>query len=231
MTTQLGCVISRVGTVIAGVLMRYPIGFLCICALGATPLVGCFDDFLESESCDGVVCPDDGNECTVEYCVCTGWWCNAECLSTPVVNGTDCTFDGLSGVCASGVCGENLCEGVVCDEDDDACTDEECDYVDGTCHFSPVVCDDRDECTDDTCNPVDGCIFTPDEDKEGTICESEDLIEVGAVGMCEAGACLGPCDPASEQILQCPIEGFEDFFSCCPGWEYCTEACYSEVQP
>lgn len=197
--------------------MRYVSGFLCICALGVMPLGGC-GPILESGSCDGVVCPDDGNECTSEFCRCDGWWCTAECVSAPVVNGTDCTFDGVAGVCVDGVCGENRCEDVVCD-DDDACTDDECDYVDGTCSFPPATCDDHNDCTEDTCSPADGCMFTQDPDRDGTICEGGP----GGVGMCEAGACVG-CDPASEEELPCPIELFENFL-CCPGAALCSETC------
>ncbi|MGB5351302.1 MAG: hypothetical protein WBN10_16975 [Polyangiales bacterium] len=144
-------------------------------------------------------------------------------------NGTDCTFNGLSGVCVLGVCGENLCEGVACD-DDNECTDDKCSYVDGTCYFPSVECDDRNECTYDTCDPADGCIFTPNEGKDGTFCINEDNTKPEIeVGVCEAGVCLGPCDPASEEVSQCPIERFEDFF-CCPGWEACLDECIT-AQP
>ena len=198
------------------VVMRYLFGLIFVLALGVMPPVGC-GPLIESGSCSGIVCPDDGNDCTREFCRCDGWWCTPECTSAPADNGTDCTFDSFAGVCVEGVCGEDLCEGVVCD-DDDACTDNECDYVDGTCDFPPAMCDDRNECTGDTCNPVDGCIFTPAEDREGTICESP----IG-VGMCEAGVCSG-CDPASQEELQCPIEGLEGFV-CCPGAELCSDTC------
>ena len=194
--------------------MRYLFGFLGVCALGVVPLVGC-DPFpnCDSDPCEGVVCPDDGNECTDEVCI-GGWFCSRECVSGPAVNGTECTFDGLSGVCVSGECGENLCEGVVC-EDNDACTDDTCDYVDGMCDFTPVWCDDGNGCTEDTCNPADGCDFTtPVED--GTHCFGDFV--PAPMGTCEAGVCVAPCDPASEEILQCPIR--EDLF-CCPGWDGC----------
>jgi hypothetical protein len=195
--------------------MRHPLAFLCVCAVGVMPLVGC-DDFLQPESCDGVVC-DDGNECTMEFCRCDGLFCTAECVTNPVVNGTDCTFDGVAGVCVAGVCGENLCLDVVC-EDDDPCTDDICDYVDGTCDFPPTVCDDGDDCTEDTCDPVDGCTFTPDEDKEGTNCAGPGFAE----GTCEAGVCVPWCDPASEEEYECPVyEGLV----CCPGWKDCLDSC------
>ncbi len=191
--------------------MRYVFAFLCVCALGVMPLGGCsgLDIQGDYDPCEGVVCPDDGNECTKDVCVSLGH------CGWPVLNGTECTFDGVAGVCAAGECGENRCEGVVCD-DGDSCTDDHCDYVDGTCEFTPVFCDDGDACTEDiACDPADGCDFTtPAED--GTICTTEEE----ALGMCEAGACLGPCDPESEEVLQCPIEGFEDLV-CGPGCEFC----------
>jgi hypothetical protein len=190
--------------------MRYLFGFVCICALSTVPLVGC-----ESKSCIDVGCPDDGNECTHEYCECLGVWCTPECVSYPADNGTDCTFDGAAGVCVSGVCGENICEGVVC-EDGNACTDDACDYVDATCDFTPTSCFDGNDCTEDRCDPPDGCNFPPVED--GTICSAA----FEALGMCEAGACVGPCDPESEEVLQCLIEDFPADLFCCPGWEYCT---------
>ena len=55
--------------------MRYLFGFLCVCALGLVPLVGCdvgVGDLCLFEpcpdKCEGVVCPDDGNACTEEGC-------------------------------------------------------------------------------------------------------------------------------------------------------------------
>ena len=185
--------------------MRCLFRLLCVCALGVVP-VGCeiFPD-CDSDPCEGVVCPDDGNECTYESCSSDGWFCHAECVSYPADNGTDCTFDGAAGVCVSGVCGENICEGVVC-EDGNACTDDECDYVDGTCYFPPVVCDDRNECTDDTCNPVDGCNFAPVED--GAFCFE---------GTCKAGACVVPtdaCTNAEDLAVVCD-PGFTDEVDAC----------------
>jgi hypothetical protein len=43
-------------------------------------------------------------------------------------------------------------------------------------------------------------------------------------GTCVAGICVPPCDPASEEILQCPRQYLEDQF-CCPGNEYCMDDC------
>jgi hypothetical protein len=214
--------------------MRYVLGFLCVCTLGVMPLGGCdigsgdvcFPGPCPDPLCVGVVCPPDENECTIEYCS------GGICRSGPVLNmpATACDFDGLSGICIDGVCGENLCEDVVCD-DGNLCTEGTCDYVDGTCEFTPVFCDDGDGCTVGTCNPVDGCDFTtPAED--GTICMALEPAGVEALGMCEAGACLGPCDSESEEVLQCPIEGLEADFFCCPGSEYCTVGdCHFEAQP
>lgn len=183
--------------------MRYLVGFLCVCGLGVVPVAGCFGPLFESGSCAGVVCPDDGNVCTDEHCRCDGWWCTPTCVSGPAVNGTECTFDGRDGVCVEGVCGENLCEGVTCD-DDDLCTDDTCDYVDGTCDFYPVVCDDHNECTEDTCNPADGCSHKPVEGL--TYCDN-----FGSLGsppeICQNGACVpvprDACTSAEDVAIIC----------------------------
>ena len=133
--------------------MRYVFGFICVCALGVVPLAAC-DLVADCESCAGVVCPDDGNECTEEYCSC------GRCQRSPLSR-TDCDFDGLVGVCIDGQCGEDLCEGVVCDGDDE-CADGVCNFRTGNCEYilawegTPCdggfcvdgVCDTRsDQCT------------------------------------------------------------------------------------
>jgi len=201
--------------------MRYLFGFLGVWGLVLIPLLGC--DMFPFETCEGVVCPPDSNVCTIEYCS------GGSCISAPVEeNGMNCTYDGLSGVCVDGVCGENLCEGVVCD-DGLSCTRDECDFRDGVCHFTNL-CDDGNDCTEDNCNPLDGlCDYTtPVED--GTVCNfrEEELLGLGtwALGTCEAGVCVGPCDPASEEALKCPILNFDDL-DCCPGGEGCRHECES----
>ncbi len=127
--------------------------------------------FIDGRSCD------DGNDNECAHDVCIDGACTGE--GAWKVNGTPCTFAGAAGVCVQGVCGENLCEGVDCD-DDDACAQGTCDYVDGTCDFAPVVCDDDNECTEDTCNPAIGCEHAAAAD--GTPCR------VGA-WTCQDGIC------------------------------------------
>jgi len=105
-------------------------------------------------------------------------------VSEPVGDGTDCTLDGFSGVCVSGVCGENLCEDVVCD-DENACTDDRCDYVDGTCDYTPV--EDGTTCSGGFCR--DGaCEILVDQ------CTANDLAAI------EAGD-----EPDSEALADCTM--------------------------
>jgi hypothetical protein len=108
--------------------MRYLFGFLCVCALGLMPLVGCSETAGDGGSggtggtCHPQVgCPDDGDLCTYDECIdgmcvyvpedcddrndCTeGDGCNpadGECtIPTPVANGTECA----GGTCQDGVC-------------------------------------------------------------------------------------------------------------------------------
>ena len=75
--------------------MRYLFGFLCVCALGVMPLVGCTDPLPERDSCEGVEC-DDGNECTEDVCDPA----NGTCGNTPADDGAICE----AGACQSGDC-------------------------------------------------------------------------------------------------------------------------------
>ena len=191
--------------------MRYSLRLLCVCTLGVLSVAGCFDLDLSSGSCEGVVCPADGNECTVEFCSCTGWWCTPRCVSTPVEDGTECSFKGFDGVCVSGWCDKNRCEGIVCD-DGNECTTGVCDYADGSCEFTPVECDDRNECTDDTCEPADGCVFTPVED--GEFC-FEDLYP--EIGVCKTGACvvaMDACTNTGDLALVCDPSFMDEVEAC-----------------
>jgi hypothetical protein len=205
--------------------MRYLFGLvLFLLALGTLRVVGCGD----ANPCGNC---DDGNPCTMDTCVSSGpSGCETavhSCEHPPVTDGTPC---GSGEVCVEGVCGENLCEGVVC-EDDDICTDDTCDYVDGLCKFPPTVCDDGDWCTVDRCIPPDGCDFTTIAE-DGAFCISEDITPVH-LGLCKAGVCVAPCDPASVEVTQCPVEGRDDLL-CCPGAEACESHCdvgAFEVQP
>ena len=132
--------------------MRYLFGFLCVCALGMMPLVGCSDTQRECESAEGC---NDGNECTDDACSSA----SGTCSNTPVDDGRVCSFDGLSGVCVSGVCGENLCEGVVCEDDGNECTGDICNFADGTCNVPDGTACGSGACLDGACTalaPVSG---------------------------------------------------------------------------
>jgi len=206
------------------------LGFVCLVALGGATLMGCNWDFLEGFegpcSRAGLDC-DDGNPCTRDcgnYIDVFGTGVSGPmCGQWPTNDEEQCTFAGISGVCRGGLCGaEHLCDGVVC-EDDDLCTDDTCAW-DGTCPFNPVECNDADPCTEDRCDAANGmCDFTiPAED--GTLC-FVDAVSL-AIGTCEVGLCVGPCDSGSQEELPCPVEDvFFDRFVCCPGSEACLPEC------
>jgi hypothetical protein len=77
--------------------MRYLFGFLCVCALGMAPLVGCSD---AQPECERAADCDDGDDCSVDVCDAA----NGACSNAPADDGTKCDFDGLPGQCMSGVC-------------------------------------------------------------------------------------------------------------------------------
>ena len=188
---------------------------LFLLALGALRMVGCGDE----SPCGNC---DDGNPCTMDNCVSDELELCApahRCEHPSVTNGTPC---GSDEVCVERVCGENLCEGIVC-EDDDICTDDTCDYVDGLCKFPPTVCSDGDPCTVDRCIPPDGCDFTTIAE-DGTPCLLRDIGPVW-IALCKAGVCVAPCDPASVEVTPCRAEDKEDDLLCCPGAEGCADQC------
>jgi len=71
--------------------MRYLFGFLCVCALGVAPLVGCSDTQPECETAEEC---NDENECTEDACS------GGVCGNTAVENGTACS----DGACMDAVC-------------------------------------------------------------------------------------------------------------------------------
>jgi hypothetical protein len=79
-------------------MIRYLFGFLCVCALGVMPMVGCDDDGGTggTDLCVGVEC-DDFNDCTSDTCDSANGVCNDP---TPVADGTTCA----GGMCQAGVC-------------------------------------------------------------------------------------------------------------------------------
>lgn len=78
--------------------------------------------------CEGIVCEDDGNECTWDVCNCE----TGECGVADALEGLVCTLDESAGVCVDGMCQEDIWCGGACD-DGNECTLNRC-YLDlGTC--------------------------------------------------------------------------------------------------
>ena len=111
--------------------MRDLVGFLCVCALGVVPLVGCSDTQPECET--GADCNDD-NECTYDVCESA----SRTCSNMSAEDDTACDFDGFPGLCKASICEDaKLCEDVECD-DDNECTYDVCDPATGTCDNIPL---------------------------------------------------------------------------------------------
>jgi len=79
--------------------MRYLFGFLCVCAIGLMSTVGCGPE-TGVMLCQGVMCDDDGNECTDDVCNPADGTCGV-----PVEDGTVCSeLTPKRGECLDGVC-------------------------------------------------------------------------------------------------------------------------------
>jgi hypothetical protein len=117
--------------------MRYLFGFLCVCALGLMPLMGCSETSGEGGSggsagsggtggmpeCQSPEDCDDGNECTVGTCA------NGACDSTPVTDGAACdeSNECTTGMCADGTCDATpVADGTACGDDAGTCQQSSC---------------------------------------------------------------------------------------------------------
>ncbi len=257
--------------------MRYLLGFLCVCALGVVPLLGCSENPCQSDDdCD------DGRECSEDVCVAGACrheleFCPCEAPLSVYCAGSECpTWDDAIGDLSScnpyitdavdfdiwraevGRCGDlryiqasgegdgatwyfDASGALVAHSAGTDCPCVECSSgrFAFAIYYGPVpncereflddawyLCDDDNSCIEDRCDPVTGtCRFTTIAE-DGTKCLVPWLPESG---ICEAGVCVAPCDPTSEEELQCPVELLKDWF-CCPTSEWCTPGC-DWVQP
>ena len=183
-------------------------------------------------SCDGVVCVGDGNQCTATECNPA----NGMCETSNVEDGTQCEIVGIGdGVCSSGDCVEvDLCDGVECPDDGNECTTAECNAANGMCETSnvdngteceggegmcvdgdcvliidkcsEVICDDTgNDCTEEKCNSETGMCDTMNV-SDGTECN-------GGAGACSAGDCVDA--PQCVLDADCPATGNECIDAVC----------------
>ena len=151
--------------------------------------------------CADVDC-DDQNECTIDACDPL----DGECDYTNVTAGMTCDFGELPGVCNAGACEDAmLCADVVCD-DDNECTSDACDPMDGSCDFTTVV--DGTSCDfgglPGTCNSG-AC--------EGLCtCEAQG-VECGNATICGSPTLCGTCQDS----------GFDDGYHCASGRCVCED--------
>jgi hypothetical protein len=188
--------------------MRYLFGFVCVCAFGVMPMVGCSDYEGTGGSggsggtggmggtggtggmpeCQGDEDCDDSEECTVDTCD------EGVCSHAPA-GGVTC--DDNAGVCIEGSCTLWLCGNA---EDGTACfrTLEEA----GVCLSG--ACVERQCEVDSDCNAYKDC--TLDSCLESGICQRV-AVQDGtpcAGGMCESGECIleGTVLPCTEQGIR-----------------------------
>ena len=130
--------------------MRYVFGFMCVCALGLVPLIGCSETTGDGGSggaagdggsggtagdgegsggmpeCQNPEDCDDGEECTTDTCA------SGVCENTAIDDGTTCAE---SNECAVGQCASGACEltpvtnGTACGDDAGTCQDGTCEVA------------------------------------------------------------------------------------------------------
>lgn len=107
---------------------------------------------------------------------------NADCDDASVCNGSE-TCELTTGNCLPGVL-------LDCD-DNDACTADACDAIDG-CSNTAISCDDGNACTTDSCDVLLGCINTALICTDGDACNGLETCNT-TTGLCETGT-IPDCD-------------------------------------
>ena len=178
--------------------MRHLFGFLCVCALGLMPLVGCetADNGGTGGTAGGGGSAGDGG----------------------TAGGGGSAGDGGSGGAVPCTRDEEC-------EDNDVCIDHFCDDEDFVCVYVPIECwDDLNDCTTDACNPATFCEYTPAADGTpcaGGVCQAGHCELAGSIVPCtEQGirnavaAGGGPykfdCDGLQTIVTERPIDIVKD---------------------
>ena len=189
----------------------------------------------KDDDCDGAVdegtC-DDGNQCSEDSCHPT------EGCKHKLLNGTEC-MDG-NPCTAADHCAEGVCVGtpVVCN-DDNSCTDDECDGA-GGCLFAPNTdaCDDGNPCTladackNSVCTGVD---VACDCQTDGDCANLEDGDLCNGTLFCDTAKVPYHCAVAPATPVVCPeptgIDGSCLAAVCDPGTAACSVVPAHEGQP
>ncbi|MBW2260846.1 MAG: hypothetical protein JRG91_02650 [Deltaproteobacteria bacterium] len=156
----------------------------------------------EGDACSGGSCESGTNTCeceTTEDCaehedddLCNGTLvCNPETNLCVVDSETVVSCSPTSTLChvlvcvpETGLCvDDNPAEGTACEDDSNACTEDECDGA-GACVHAAISCTDGNVCTDDSCDTTTGCVFTDNTAScdDGNACTGDDT--------CEDGSCV-----------------------------------------
>ena len=153
---------------------------------------------------------NDGIACTLDSCDEE----SGTCVNTPDdalcdFDENPCTLDtcepGVQGGCTSAPvdCGGSTCNPMTCVE------------VNGgaECASGPPPCDDENPCTTDACDPVEGCTHTPNEEScdDGLFCTLSDTCSdgecVGEARVCddEDPCTTGACDEGAQACVGTPV--------------------------
>ena len=165
---------------------------------------GCVHESLTTTACDDSAACTAADHCDEGVCVGTAVDCDDE---------NECTDDQCA---EDGQCAHEPLTGEACDDESVCTEDDVCDA--GECGGTQIECQDDDICTDDICDPIDGCIFPFNNEPcdDDSPCTVSDNCSAGAcVGFeidCECQA-DEDCDVLESQdlcagALYCDLDAF-----------------------
>ncbi len=191
----------------------------CFQVTGCDPVTGCQvsaagqgapckdnNECTQNETCDehnqcrgeNVVCPDDGNPCTIKRCN-----SSVGCVVENKADGVSCEVD--ANPCTVGTCESGLCQEAALPCDDGIpCTATDCDTSTGKCLYTPddSICDDGNPCTEDFCERTAGCTHPSLHDFPA--CDDEDPST--GPDVCFRGNCIG-FEPTTSAVGSCDVKG------------------------
>jgi hypothetical protein len=154
-------------------------------------------DFCADDYCIGgayKTCADDGNPCTIDYCVSNA---PSGVVNPPAPNADGCVYANTASACEDG----SACTGA------DTCAGGACGSGNGN------GCDDKNACTLDSCSG-DGKVCSHTVDSTASVCDDGDVCSLGDACNVTTGACVGSSKTDCSDADPCTLDTCDAKLGC-----------------